>query len=87
VVYYDLLGTMPPLPLLLYANGVGFIRKVQVGYNLSDPNSISTCLIYKIYLFYVSLDVLGGGIPSLDLKVEWADSCWAPLSFSPSPVG
>jgi hypothetical protein len=42
LVYYDLLGSRSPLPLLLYAKGVGFIRKIRVGYNLSDQYSIST---------------------------------------------
>jgi hypothetical protein len=42
-----------PVPLLLYAKGLGFKKKIQVGYNLSDRDSICTCLFYKIYLLNI----------------------------------
>jgi hypothetical protein len=50
LMYYDSLGPRPPIPLLFYAKGVGFIRKIQIDYNLSDRDSISIYLFYKIYL-------------------------------------
>jgi hypothetical protein len=45
--------TPPPLPLLLYAKGVGFTWKIRVGYRLPDRDSISTCLFCKIYLLHI----------------------------------
>jgi hypothetical protein len=43
-----------PLPRHLYAKGLGFTRKIQVGYKLPDQESLSTCLFYKIYLLNIS---------------------------------
>jgi hypothetical protein len=45
-----LFGSRPPIPLILYAKGLGFKKKISIGYNLLDKDSISTCLFYKIYL-------------------------------------
>jgi hypothetical protein len=49
----------PPPCLLLYAKGVKFIRKIQVGYNLSDPDTISTCLILQDLSIKYLLNCLG----------------------------
>jgi hypothetical protein len=35
--------------------------------------TISTCLFYKIYLLYISLNCLEYGPPDPDLYAEWAD--------------
>jgi hypothetical protein len=50
LVYYNLFGLRPPIPLILYAKRVGFKKKISISYNLLDKDSISTCLFYKIYL-------------------------------------
>jgi hypothetical protein len=82
-MYYDLWGLRPPpCPSFYMVKGVWFTRKIQVSYNLSDQESISTCLFYKIYL----LNDLGNRLPFLDLQAEWDNSWWAHLSFSLSLV-
>jgi hypothetical protein len=53
----------PPLSLLLYAKGVGFIKKIWAGYSLSDRDSISIYLFYKIYLLHISFNRLKHGPP------------------------
>jgi hypothetical protein len=50
-VYYYLLSFGVLLPLLLYLNGDRVTRKVRVSCpNDLNLDSISTCLIYNIYL-------------------------------------
>jgi hypothetical protein len=43
-------GLRHPYPSFYMPKGVGFIRKIWVGYNIPYWNSISTCLFYKNYL-------------------------------------
>jgi hypothetical protein len=74
-----IIGLRPPLPLLFYAKGVGFIRKGRVGYNLIQPRLYLYLPILQDLSIYYLLNHLGSGPPSSGLQAKWADSWWAPL--------
>jgi hypothetical protein len=54
----------PLYPSFYMPRGVGFTKKIRVGYNIHDHDSISACLFYKIYLLNAFLNCLG----------QWASS-------------
>ncbi len=63
-----------PLPLILYAKGIGFTRKDRVGYNLTRPG----LFLYLPILQDLSIDYLSNrlanGPPGLNLQAKWANS-------------
>jgi hypothetical protein len=47
-LYYDCLGRDPLYPSFFRLRGIGFTWKIRSVMVVPDPNSISTCPIYKI---------------------------------------
>jgi hypothetical protein len=69
-----------PLPLLLYAKEIGLQGRSESVIIITDYDSISTCLLYKIYLLKSS----GYGPHDPDHLADWANSWWPPFLFSRS---
>jgi hypothetical protein len=63
-LYYDCLGRDPLYPYFYMPRGVGFTWKIQLVMEVPNPDSISTCPIYKICFYSYLLNYLGHGPPS-----------------------
>jgi hypothetical protein len=66
---------MPP-------GGIGFTRKILVGYSITRPGLYLYLPILQDLSIEYHLTRLGNGPPGPDLQAEWADSWLAPISFS-----
>jgi hypothetical protein len=84
-VYYDSLGWDPLYPSFYRLRGVEFTWRIRSDTIVHDLDSISTCIIYKIWFYIYLLNHLGSVPLGPFAQAEWVDSWRAPQSFPPSP--
>jgi hypothetical protein len=61
-------------------------RKIRIGYNFTRPEIYLYLHILQDLSIEYLLIRLGNRPPGPDPQAEWADTWWAPLSFSLSPA-